>query len=830
MQILAAASWRVGVFRNYLSAAIGNLVRNRLYAAISIVGLSIGFTAAILIGLYARDEYSYDRFIPGHRHVYLVAITAKTPKTAPVESLFSEVWTAPLLKLQFPQIADAVRLEKSFSPPLVRRDDYRATEQHFYWADPGFFRVMPLRAAAGDLAKALDQPDGLVITRAMARKYFHRDAPLGEMLRVDDHPLRVAAVIEDPPSNTHLDGDFYASSLSAFSAIKQSEKMNGVGDFYLNTLTYIRLKPGARVEDIRQALPQFFRDRLPIQPGVLRAVGAATETGHLVPLADIHLRRADQGAMRPPGNPQVVAAIAVVGVLIVAIAAINFVTLMTARAGRRALEVGMRKAQGATRRDLIVQFMGEALIYVMLSTLVALAVAELLLPLVNAVLQRRMILDYLGDPALAAGIAAISLVVGLAAGVYPAVVLSSFRPVIALKGGVVAAGGSALVRQGLVVAQFAILIALIVMTVTIARQTVFALNEGMRVDKDQTLIAFVAPCTDNFRDAVRALPGVEAASCSGASVLAFNSLSDGVRFGAERRSLEADPVDFGFFDVYGVAPVAGRLFDQDRLQDGLHPEETASSNIVLNETAVRALGFPSAAQAVGNVILWHGAAAADSHAPPARPARIIGVVRDFTFDNIRTRIKPTFYYIGPKTALFSIALNVKLRGRDTPETLAGLDRIWNQVGDGRPMIRTFTSQFMLFRYSSALIQGAVIAICAVLALVIAALGLIALSTFTAEQRTREIGIRKAMGAGVGDIVRLLVWQFTMPVLSANLIAWPVAWIVMRAWLRGFAYHVDLSPATFMLAGGVAVILAWLTVSAQSFVAARSKPVQSLRYE
>jgi putative ABC transport system permease protein len=195
---------------NYLSAAIGNLARNRFYTAISIVGLSIGFTAAILIGLYARDEYSYDRFIPNRQNVYLVAITAKAPRTAPIESLVSEVWTASLLKLQFPQIADAARLEKSFSPPLVRLDDYRAAEQHFYWADPGFFRVLPLRAIAGDLTRALDQPDGLVITRAMARKYFHRDAPLGGALRVDDHPLRVAAVLEDPPSNTHLDGDFYA--------------------------------------------------------------------------------------------------------------------------------------------------------------------------------------------------------------------------------------------------------------------------------------------------------------------------------------------------------------------------------------------------------------------------------------------------------------------------------------------------------------------------------------------------------------------------------------------------------------------------------------------
>jgi putative ABC transport system permease protein len=818
------------MLRNYLSAAVGNLVRNRLYAAISILGLSIGFAAAILIALYARDEFSYDRFIPGGRGVYLVAVTAKTPKTAPVESLVSEVWTGPLLKLQFPQIADAVRLQKSFSPPLVRLGDYRAAEQHVYWADPGFFRVLPLKAIAGDPARALDQPDGLVITRAMARKYFHKDAPLGATLLIDDHPLRVAAVLEDPPSNTHLDGDFYASSLSAFSALKQSEKMNGAGDFYLNTLTYIRLEPGARAEDIERALPQFFHDRLPIQASVLQAVGAATETGHLVPLAGIHLHRSDQGAMKPQGNPQVVAAIALVGLLIVVIATINFVTLMTARAGRRAVEVGVRKAAGATRGDLIVQFVGEALLYVLLSMLVATALAELLLPAANALLQREMALDYAGDPALALGMLAFALVVGLAAGVYPALVLSSFNPTAALKGGFVKAGGSALIRQGLVIAQFAILIALIVMTVTIARQTVFALGQGTRVDTGRTLIAFVAPCTSNFRDEVRALPGVQAAGCSGSSVLAFNSLSDGVSIGDRRQSLEADPIDFGFFEVYGLTPVAGRLLDSNRPEDALHADPRASSDIVLNETAVRALGFPSAAQAVGRTVLWHGAAEADSRAQPARPARIVGVVRDFTFGDVRDRIKPAFYYIGPKTALFSIALNVRLTGRDMPETLAALDRVWARVGDGRPMIRAFTSQFMLFRYRAALAQGALIAVCTILALLIASLGLVALSAFTAEQRTREIGIRKAVGANAGDIVRLLVWQFTKPVLWANLIAWPVAWVVMSNWLKGFAYHVDLKPGFFVLSAAVVVTIAWLTVSAQAVIAARAKPIHALRYE
>jgi putative ABC transport system permease protein len=251
---------------------------------------------------------------------------------------------------------------------------------------------------------------------------------------------------------------------------------------------------------------------------------------------------------------------------------------------------------------------------------------------------------------------------------------------------------------------------------------------------------------------------------------------------------------------------------------------------VLNETAVRALGFASAAQAVGRALLWHGAPNAESRAPPARPARVVGVVRDFTFGDVHERIKPAFYYVGPKTALYSTALNVRLKGRDIPETLAALDKVWSRVGDGRAMSRIFTNQFMLFRYRAALAQGALIVICALLALLIASLGLVALAAFTAEQRTREIGIRKVMGAGAGDIVRLLIWQFTKPVLWANLIAWPVAWIVMSRWLKGFAYHVALQPGFFLLAAAVVVAIAWLTVSTQAVVAAKANPIRALRYE
>jgi putative ABC transport system permease protein len=818
------------MLRNHLATALRNLARNKFYAGITVLGLSLGFAAAILIALFVRDEFGYDRFIPGYQDAYLVTIRFKTPTTAWSNSNNTEVWTAPLLKAQFPEIQDATRLAKAYFPPLVQRGQVKIAEQQFMWADPNVFRVLPLPVLAGDLQTALDTPDGLVLTRAMARKYFGADAPLGATLLIDGHPMRVTAVIRDLPSNTHLIGDVFGSGLAAFSGLKTREQINGVGDFSHNTWTYVRLKPGTPPGSIEQRLPRFLSTRMPIQPALEASAGKLDQSLHLLPLSDIHLWPTNSGSMKPGGDRQVIAAIALVGVLIVAIAAINFVTLMTARANRRAVEVGVRKAMGARRRDLIFQFLGEAMLYVLLSMVVAVSLAELLLPAANGLLQRTMAFNYVGDPSLAAAILGVALIVGLLAGLYPAFILSAFRPAAVLKGGRSAGGGSPWVRQGLVVAQFAVLVGLIIVTVTVARQTWFAINDSLRVDKAQVLLAGVSPCTDNFRDRVRALPGVKAAACASAFVLNFSDSFDAVRVGDHSANIDSAGVDFGFFEVFGVKPLAGRLFQQDRPTDDLHADPAATTSIVLNESAVRKLGFATPEAAIGQTAYWHGPVRLAQNNRGYGPAQIIGVVPDFSFSGPRTAIPPSFYYIGPKEAAISMALVAKLDGRRIPETLAGIDRIWADVGDGKPIIKAFVDQLMALRLLDSLIQGAVIAICAGLALFIACLGLFALSAYTAEQRTKEIGVRKAMGAGTGDILRLLVWQFTKPVLWANLIAWPIGWWLMDRWLSGFAYHVDLNPLTFVFAAAAAVLIAWATVAGQAYLVARSKPVAALRYE
>jgi putative ABC transport system permease protein len=820
------------MFGNYLAAALRNLARNRLYAGVTIVGLAVGFAAALLIGLYVRDELTYDRFIPGHERVYLFTQTLVLPAARPIESATTPMMLAKPLKADFPQIAEVARLTPSYFPSAVRRGDFTATEQNTYWADPQVFRVLPLPALAGDLVHALEPPDGVVITRAIARKYFGKDAPIGETLQIDGLPMRVTAVLRDLPSNTHLVADIIASARAPQSPISRYEYMNGP---LTNTLlTYLRLKPGASPDSITPRLADFLDRRLPLTN--LDYEGKVVRVGHLVPLTQLHLTRFTQGMVKPAADPAVVTAIGAIGALIVAVAAMNFVTLMTARGARRAVEVGVRKAAGARRGDLIVQFLGEAALYVFAAGLIAASLAELLMPAVNAFLQRRLVLDYLHDPALVASGLAVLLLTGLLAGFYPAFVLSGFRPSAVLKGGGSAIVGGGRVRQALVIGQFAVLIALTLVAITIARQTVFALGEGMRVDKDQVLLVLTQPCSEALRDQMRKLPGVRRVACASYQSLNLGDDRDSVVLHGRKIDVAKSPVDFGFFDVFGIKPIAGRLFDRSRPADAALDNPESRQPVVLNQTAVRQLGFASPQAAVGKSIAWHGFWDESMRRPegpvamPAKPSEIIGVVPDFTLGSVRQPILPTFYAIGRNLAPNSVAMAVKLDGGHMPQTLADIDRLWKHYGDGRPIVRVFADRFTLRLYVDTIIQGATVAIAGVIALSIAALGLFALSAYTTERRTKEIGVRKAMGASSRDILRLLLWQFTKPVIWANLIAWPAAFLIMRWWLASFAYHVDVAPWTFLAAGAAALVIAWATVFLHALNVARAKPVSALRYE
>jgi len=837
------------MLRNYIVTALRNLGRNRLYAAISILGLAVAFAAAILIGQYVRNEFSYDHWLPGYQQIYKLADEQKGPGAPPLNSDGTEAPLADQIKAALPG-SMPTRLTEDFMPLRRRPGDPSAVEPAFAWADPNFFTVFPLPALGGDLSKALAQPDSVVITRRIARKYFGKDLPLGETLQVQRatrfqaggfpaaeppwHTLRVTAVLKDLPSNTNLSTEIFASGRSAYSTFAMINEQPSTLYIRPFVYTFVRLSPKQTKADLQRILPLVVKPELEARD---RLIPGTTYAYHAVPLSEAHLTPPGVtfDTIKPVGSRTVSYAFAGVGALIVLVAAINFVTLMTARASRRALEVGIRKASGARRVDLMTQFIGEALIQVGVSALIAAALAETLTKPIGAFAQRELVVDFIHDPMLLLGVVLAALIIGLLAAIYPAVVLSSFRPASVLKGNLVQTSGSPIARQVLVVIQFAILVALILTTATLYRQTRYALDRDIGTVDARLMVSVPSRCNNAFPDEVRKLPGVAGTACASMDALntASGNTSDVRLVGGGHASFVSAPVDFGFFELYGLRPLAGRLFSRDHGEDGIvaDPNTRGMPTVIINETAARGLGFSDPHQAVGKPMIWtRNVPDTVDPTTPSIPltaaSTIIGVVPDMPA-NVRVATVPTFYWVAPKR-LF--VLSIKLIGKDVPDTIDAISATWRKTGASQPIKERFLWQSRLNRYRDLIVQSVTIGACAILAVVISCLGLFALSAYTTERRTKEIGVRKAMGADTGQVVLMLLWQFTIPVLTAIAITIPAGVLAMNWWLQGFIYRVSLSAWTFVLASVAAVGIAWLTVTYQSFIVARAKPVAALRYE
>jgi putative ABC transport system permease protein len=804
------------MFRNYLMAALRNLARNRLYAGINIGGLAVGFAAAILIGLFVRDEFSYDSFIPGYRHVYQVAAYRVVPGRGPIFVPTVPPDTAAWMKLDFPGVESVARLDSE--QVGLRHRDFEASD-YVAWVDPDFFEVLPLEVFAGNLRTALQQPDSIVLTRQMARKYFGRDNPIGETIEINrQHSMQVTAVLKDLPSNTHLDARIFASGRAAYSrlAVLDSTQRAAVEKSW-ETLTYIRLSPAASIDTLTAALPDFL-DRHMQFPGVEKISAALRLTP--IPIAAVHLYG--------PGSTTADYALAAIGALTVLLASLNFVNLTTARATRRAIEVGIRKAAGARRTDLVIQFIGESMIYVALSMVLAVALVEVLMRYFNAFLGRTIVFDYWHSPDLAAGIAGAVLLVGTLAGSYPAVVLSAFPPAWVLRNRSGGPTGSQGLREALVMLQFAILIGLTVSTGILYQQTNFATRDSLRLDKDQVLMIQGA-CAKAFKDEVRALSGVRAASCSFLAPIQNPVIIPAQLHNGQQLSIHESAVDIGFLELYGFKPLAGRFFSTAHEED-VPPEDLKAPlrlRVVINETARRQLGYATPGSAIGESVPLVLLRSIDNYTTDQTPAEIIGVVADFPMGSIREPVGPTVFYVEPH--LFQL-MSVKLSGREIPETLASIDLLWKRLGSPRPISRFFFDQQVENTYQDMIRQQRLMTGLETVALLIACLGLFGIAAFSSERRTKEIGIRKVMGAETRDIMRMLLWQFSKPVLYGSLIAWPVAAYIMNRWLQGFAYHVQLGPWLFIATTALTLIVALVTVSAHCWPVARAKPAAALRYE
>jgi len=807
---------------HHLHLAARSIPRAGPFVFISIVGLAIGLGAALLIGLYVYDELSYERWLPNSDRVYLISV--RSPDGSMTDRGPSDVgrWVA----ADYPQFEAVTRLQPNGG--FFKRDEHVFSE-NIVWADANVFDVLRFPVIAGTLAGALDQPNTLVVTRRIAEKYFGRADVVGETLLFNgERAMKVTAVIENLPSNTHLFVDVLAAGSAGDSPIveQDAKPMTVVGAKGWMFHTYGLLKRGESIEPLREGIRT-----LPDRHSERAAGGqAASEIWPLIvtQIRTIHLGARDVASPDTEDYGRLYGAIGI-GALIILAAAINFVTLRTALAMRRAVEVGVRKACGGNRRALFAQFMSEVFVHVCVATTLGVALTGAALPALNTFLNRTIEWQTLFRPVFLGGVAALVVTVTLLAGSYPAFVLASFRPSLVTKARTTGRLQSG-VRQALVALQFAIVIAVLIATIVVHRQTAFGMRESLRQNSDPTLLLRTR-CSDAIKDALSRLPGVKGTACSGYVLQAGVGGVGPVQYkGGERLVLGQIDVDVGYFELYGIELAAGRYFSDDFGADKTPKDGkwTVPESILLNEAGVAKLGIASPQAAIGEMVNVNHPSAFAGTFSGEHTAQIVGVVKDFQIGTVRRDFYPTMFFVDPPA--FGV-LSMKLDGRATPETLDAVDRIWSRMGDRPgPPERWFFEQTIQNIYGDLRRDFELFSIFASVAILISALGLVGLAAHAASARTKEIGVRKVLGSGRAEIMRLLMWQFSRPVLLANLIAWPAAYLAMSSWLAGFARRIDLEPWMFVGAALAALAVAALTVAAHAWAIAAVRPVVALRHE
>jgi putative ABC transport system permease protein len=699
------------------------------------------------------------------------------------------------------------------------------------FADNELFEVFDFHWLHGRPEKALTQPFTVVLTESLATKYFGDDDAMGQSLTLENAaPLRVTGVIRDLPGNTHLrfSGLISVSSLASVYGPQMLEQWNRMTDFH----TYFLLRPDASVDSVAEGMADFMTRHI--------AEDATTFSGMtLMKIGDIHLRSSRDEEWQPPGSLATVYSFGAIALGILLIACVNFMNLSTARASRRAREVAMRKALGATRGKLVGQFLGETMMVAVVAMLVAMALVELLLPAFSTFVGAELAFDYVGDPVLLAVLLGLTLLVGLVAGSYPAFYLSAFEPARVLKGELTRGRGGILFRNLLVVVQFAIAIALLISLAVVYRQTAFARSIDLGFDKDPIVVLTASPREglgsqwSAFRQQLLEHPGVENVTASHYTPFMFDDNQVSVRplGGRSFNRIQWMVVDFEFFETYAIDVLAGRSFSPDFAGDAfpLSPDDLGrgSPGLVLNRAAARLLGW-SPEQAVGEVAevgLQENLDIASS---------VVGVVSDTHFESVRVPVRAMVYVLAPTLRIndnFRLRhASVRLSGRDLAATLSHIDATWRNLMPDQPITRRFLNDDFEALYQRERRQEVLLACFSGLAILIACVGLFGLAAFSAECRTKEIGVRKAMGGSAVSIVILLTNDFGKLVLAANLLAWPAAYFLMRNWLDNFAYRIDLGPLMFLGAAAVALGVAWLTVAGIATRAARANPVHALRYE
>jgi putative ABC transport system permease protein len=834
------------MWRNYFTVGVRALAKNKTYAFINIFGLALGLAACLLILLFVRYELSYDKQLPGASQAYQFQSFFTDRDTGEVDKIQMAPYVSrELLTKDFPQIESSVHALAA--GPVVLKGGQAYSTEDVRFVDGNLLDILQFPLVKGNARTALNQAGTLVLTETEARKYFGEEDPLGQTLtfsaRGQQTDYRITGILKDLPKNTHFTGTMLARYDPKSYWADTPDFMTQWG--WQSGWVYAKLRPGADANAINAQMQAFEKRNIPDQVfGGQRTNQGDFAEFKLVNIADVHLGEAQGAAMTPGNDRRSIITFGVIAALILAMACVNFTNLATARASQRAREVALRKVLGANRKQLVTQFLGESVLVAGFAMLLALAFVELVLPSFARFLDADLKMRYFGDGGLLLPIVGLVLLVGAAGGIYPAFYLSRFQPAQVLKANKSSAEaqGSGSLRNVLVVAQFAVSIGLIICTAVVYAQSVHARTADPGYKRDGLLqIEGVGrremfPITETLIRELKQIKGVTGVGRTAIGVATGNNQNTGVQMPGRSEPINIGnySVDTGFFDTMGIKLVAGRLFDENRPIDDSttpFPEDEAAEramvqrgySVVLNELAVRRIGLGTPQQAIGKTIKL----LANPDYGGIVNVNIIGVVQDSRFRSIRETIDPIIFRasrIGQGWML------VRYDANDPARVRREVEAVWKRIAPDVPFEAQFSEEIVGELYEAEDARAKTFAGFAILAVIVACLGLFGLAAFTAERRTKEIGIRKVLGARSQDIVRLLAWQFSKPVIVANLIAWPVAWWVMRDWLNGFDTRIDLGPTPFLLAGALALAIAIGTIAGHALKVARSNPINALRYE
>jgi len=783
------------MFSNYLKIAVRNLLRQKAHSVINIAGLAIGLACAMLIFLWVQDELSYDRFNENVDDLYRIVETQHYTGQQDVLVAVTPAALTSALKEEVPEIIKSTRL--SFNSLTIRNGDRLFTEG-VALADPDFLEMFTVPFLEGDPRTALTNPHSLVLTEKAAKKYFGDKDPLGKTILVENEfDFVVTGVIRNMPHNSHLQFDL----LAPFVFLK--ERGSSMDDWNTNwCYSYVMLQQNVRNEGIDSKINQ-----------VLHRHSETTTELHLQPVERIHLYSGGKyiADIRRQGDIEYVRIFSGIALLVLLIACVNFMNLSTARSERRAKEVGLRKVVGANRSQLIGQFLGEAMLMTLVAFGLALVLTQLLLPAFNDLSGKNLALSQL-TLTTALGILGIALAAGIISGSYPAFVLSSYKPAETIKRGSGSAE-SGLFRKILVTAQFSLSVIMIIGTIVVSAQIGYIRNKNLGLNKENLGYVWMS---GNFRSkyavAKRELlgePGIT--DITATSQLPINVLSSTSGWDWDGKPADASvlmsfiSVDEDYVKTFGMQMAEGRFFSSEFGSDSLA--------VVVNETAVNAMGMTSP---VGKRLTGRG-----------KDMTIIGVVKDFNFKPIRTKIEPLVLLLNPARYY---AMVFKTKSTGVSATIGEIEKVYKKFNPERPFHFSFLDQDYDQLYRAEVRVGVISQWFAFLSIFIAALGLYGLASYMAERRTREIGIRKVLGATVPGLFVLLSREFLIMAGIANLIAWPVAYGVMKEWLQNYAYHTSLTIGAFLTATALAIAVIVVTTSYQAIRASRANPVDALRYE